>query len=272
MENDEDTAHAVVADVERYAAHVDKLEFQRMFSGKMDSANAFVDIQAGAGGTEAQDWAEILLRMYLRWCESRGWKTELMEASGGDVAGIKSATLRVEGDFAYGWLKTETGVHRLVRKSPFDSDNRRHTSFTSVFVSPEVDDNIDIEINPADLKTDVYRSSGAGGQHVNKTESAVRITHVPTGIVVACQTGRSQHQKLEIQKRNAERDAVEATKSDIGWGSQIRNYVLDQSRIKDLRTGVERSDTQKVLDGDLDEFVEASLKSGLEAGAKRIDA
>ncbi|HMM24550.1 peptide chain release factor 2 [Pseudoxanthomonas sp. F11] len=286
MENDEDTAHAVVADVERYAAHVDKLEFQRMFSGKMDSANAFVDIQAGAGGTEAQDWAEILLRMYLRWCESRGWKTELMEASGGDVAGIKSATLRVEGDFAYGWLKTETGVHRLVRKSPFDSDNRRHTSFTSVFVSPEVDDNIDIDINPADLKTDVYRSSGAGGQHVNKTESAVRITHVPTGIVVACQTGRSQHQnrdnamkmlaaklyELEIQKRNAERDAVEATKSDIGWGSQIRNYVLDQSRIKDLRTGVERSDTQKVLDGDLDEFVEASLKSGLEAGAKRIDA
>ncbi|WP_448671262.1 peptide chain release factor 2 [Pseudoxanthomonas mexicana] len=286
MENDEDTAQAVVADVDRYAAHVDKLEFQRMFSGKMDSANAFVDIQAGAGGTEAQDWAEILLRMYLRWCESRGWKTELMEASGGDVAGIKSATLRVEGDFAYGWLKTETGVHRLVRKSPFDSDNRRHTSFTSVFVSPEVDDNIDIDINPADLKTDVYRSSGAGGQHVNKTESAVRITHVPTGIVVACQTGRSQHQnrdnamkmlaaklyELEIQKRNAERDAVEATKSDIGWGSQIRNYVLDQSRIKDLRTGVERSDTQKVLDGDLDEFVEASLKSGLEAGSKRIDA
>ncbi|TQM10654.1 peptide chain release factor 2 (bRF-2) [Pseudoxanthomonas sp. 3HH-4] len=286
MENDEDTAHAVVADVERYAAHVDKLEFQRMFSGKMDSSNAFVDIQAGAGGTEAQDWAEILLRMYLRWCESRGWKTELMEASGGDVAGIKSATLRVEGDFAYGWLKTETGVHRLVRKSPFDSDNRRHTSFTSVFVSPEVDDNIDIDINPADLKTDVYRSSGAGGQHVNKTESAVRITHVPTGIVVACQTGRSQHQnrdnamkmlaaklyELEIQKRNAERDAVEATKSDIGWGSQIRNYVLDQSRIKDLRTGIERTDTQKVLDGDLDEFVEASLKSGLEAGSKRIDA
>lgn len=286
MESDEDTAQAVVADVERYAVHVGKLEFQRMFSGKMDSSNAFVDIQAGAGGTEAQDWAEILLRMYLRWCESRGWKTELMEASGGDVAGIKSATLRVEGDFAYGWLKTETGVHRLVRKSPFDSDNRRHTSFTSVFVSPEVDDNIDIDINPADLKTDVYRSSGAGGQHVNKTESAVRITHVPTGIVVACQTGRSQHQnrdnamkmlaaklyELEIQKRNAERDAVEATKSDIGWGSQIRNYVLDQSRIKDLRTGVERSDTQKVLDGDLDEFVEASLKSGLEAGAKRIDA
>ncbi|WP_372014097.1 peptide chain release factor 2 [Pseudoxanthomonas sp. 10H] len=285
-EQDEDTALAVVADVDRFEKHIEALEFQRMFSGKMDASNAFVDIQAGAGGTEAQDWAEILLRMYLRWCESRGWKTELMEASGGDVAGIKSATLRVEGDFAYGWLKTETGVHRLVRKSPFDSDNRRHTSFTSVFVSPEVDDNIDIEINPADLKTDVYRSSGAGGQHVNKTESAVRITHVPTGIVVACQTGRSQHQnrdnamkmlaaklyELEIQKRNAERDAVEATKSDIGWGSQIRNYVLDQSRIKDLRTGIERSDTQKVLDGDLDEFVEASLKAGLEAGAKRSDA
>ena len=285
-EQDEDTALAVVADVDRFEKHIETLEFQRMFSGKMDSSNAFVDIQAGAGGTEAQDWAEILLRMYLRWCESRGWKTELMEASGGDVAGIKSATLRVEGDFAYGWLKTETGVHRLVRKSPFDSDNRRHTSFTSVFVSPEVDDNIDIEINPADLKTDVYRSSGAGGQHVNKTESAVRITHVPSGIVVACQTGRSQHQnrdnamkmlaaklyELEIQKRNAERDAVEATKSDIGWGSQIRNYVLDQSRIKDLRTGIERSDTQKVLDGDLDEFVEASLKAGLEAGSKRSDA
>ncbi|MDR0181777.1 peptide chain release factor 2 [Lysobacter arvi] len=286
MEDDEGTALAVVDDVDRHAKEVEKLEFQRMFSGKMDAANAFVDIQAGAGGTEAQDWAEILLRMYLRWAESRGWKAELMEVSGGDVAGIKSATFRVEGDFAYGWLKTETGVHRLVRKSPFDSDNRRHTSFTSVFVSPEVDDKIDIEINPADLKTDVYRSSGAGGQHVNKTESAVRITHVPSGIVVACQTERSQHAnrdramkmlaaklyELEIQKRNAERDAVEATKSDIGWGSQIRNYVLDQSRIKDLRTGIERSDTQKVLDGDLDEFVEASLKSGLEAGSKRADA
>ena len=286
MEDDQDTADAVVADVEANAREVEKLEFRRMFSGKMDSANAFVDIQAGAGGTEAQDWAEMLLRMYLRWCESRGWKTELMEASGGDVAGIKSATFRVEGDFAYGWLKTETGVHRLVRKSPFDSDNRRHTSFTSVFVSPEIDDEIDIVINPADLRTDVYRSSGAGGQHVNKTESAVRITHIPTNIVVACQTGRSQHQnrdtamkmlaaklyELEIQKRNAEKDAVEATKSDIGWGSQIRNYVLDQSRIKDLRTGIERSDTQKVLDGDLDEFIEASLKAGLEVGAKRVDA
>ncbi|WP_155952058.1 peptide chain release factor 2 [Pseudoxanthomonas suwonensis] len=285
-EQDEDTALAVAADVDRFEKDIEKLEFQRMFSGQMDPANAFVDIQAGAGGTEAQDWAEMLLRMYLRWCESRGWKTELLEVSGGEVAGIKSATFRVEGDFAYGWLKTETGVHRLVRKSPFDSDNRRHTSFTSVFVSPEVDDKIDIEINPADLKTDVYRSSGAGGQHVNKTESAVRITHVPTGIVVACQTERSQHAnrdramkmlaarlyELEMQKRNAEKDAVEATKSDIGWGSQIRNYVLDQSRIKDLRTGIERSDTQKVLDGDLDEFVEASLKAGLEAGSKRSDA
>jgi peptide chain release factor 2 len=286
MDDDQDTADSVVDDVEKIAARVEKLEFQRMFSGDHDASNAFVDIQAGAGGTEAQDWAEMMLRMYLRWCENRGWKTELMEVSAGEVAGIKSATLKVEGDYAYGWLKTEIGVHRLVRKSPFDSDNRRHTSFTSVFVSPEVDDDIDIEINPADLRTDVYRSSGAGGQHVNKTESAVRITHVPSGIVVACQTERSQHAnrdramkmlaaklyELEIQKRNAERDAVEATKSDIGWGSQIRNYVLDQSRIKDLRTGIERSDTQKVLDGDLDEFVEASLKSGLEAGSKRNDA
>ncbi|MBP3975068.1 peptide chain release factor 2 [Pseudoxanthomonas spadix] len=286
MESDQDTALAVVADVDRIAAAVDKLEFRRMFSGEMDSANAFLDIQAGAGGTEAQDWAEMLLRMYLRWCESRGWKTELMEVSGGEVAGIKSATVRVEGEYAYGWLKTEIGVHRLVRKSPFDSDNRRHTSFTSVFVSPEIDDNIQIDINPADLRTDVYRSSGAGGQHVNKTESAVRITHIPTNTVVACQTGRSQHQnrenamkmlaaklyELEVQKRNVEKNALEATKADIGWGSQIRNYVLDQSRIKDLRTGVERTDTQKVLDGDLDQFIEASLKSGLDAGARRIDA
>ncbi|MBN8480232.1 MAG: peptide chain release factor 2 [Xanthomonadales bacterium] len=285
-EDDEATVIGVRDDVEGLAVQVDRLEFQRMFSGKMDSTNAFVDIQAGAGGTEAQDWAEMLLRMYLRWAEAKGWKTELLEASAGEVAGIKSATFRVEGDYAYGWLKTEIGVHRLVRKSPFDSDNRRHTSFTSVFVSPEVDDDIDIEINPADLKTDVYRSSGAGGQHVNKTESAVRITHVPSGVVVACQTERSQHAnrdramkmlraklyEIEIQKRNAEKDALEASKSDIGWGSQIRNYVLDQSRIKDLRTGIERSDTQKVLDGDIDEFIEASLKSGLEAGAKRADA
>ena len=285
-EDDEETALAVVADVDGFQKSLEQLEFQRMFSGEMDGSNAFVDIQAGAGGTEAQDWAEMLLRMYLRWAESRGWKTELLEVSGGEVAGIKSATFRVEGEHAYGWLKTETGVHRLVRKSPFDSDNRRHTSFTSVFVSPEVDDNIDIEINPADLKTDVYRSSGAGGQHVNKTESAVRITHVPSGVVVACQTERSQHAnrdramkmlaaklyEFELQKRNAEKDAVEASKSDIGWGSQIRNYVLDQSRIKDLRTGIERSDTQKVLDGDLDEFVEGSLKAGLEVGSKRTDA
>ena len=285
-DNDQGTVDAVLADVARIASQVEKLEFQRMFSGELDSANCFVDIQAGAGGTEAQDWAEMLLRMYLRFCETRGWATELMEVSAGDVAGIKSATFRVEGDYAFGWLKTEIGVHRLVRKSPFDSDNRRHTSFTSVFVSPEVDDNIKIDINPADLRTDVYRSSGAGGQHVNKTESAVRITHIPTNTVVACQTGRSQHGnrdtamkmlkaklfELEVQKRNVERDALEATKSDIGWGSQIRNYVLDQSRIKDLRTGIERSDTQKVLDGDLDEFVEASLKSGLEAGSKRVDA
>ena len=285
-EGDEDTAQAVIADVARIEVELGKLEFARMFGGKMDGAPAFVDIQAGAGGTEAQDWAEMLLRMYLRWCEGRGWKTELLEVSGGEVAGIKSATIRVEGDHAYGWLKIEIGVHRLVRKSPFDSDNRRHTSFTSVFVSSEVDDDIEIEINPADLRTDVYRSSGAGGQHVNKTESAVRITHVPTNTVVACQTERSQHAnrdramkmlkarlyELEVQKRNAERDAVEATKSDIGWGSQIRNYVLDQSRIKDLRTGIERSDTQKVLDGDLDEFVEAALKAGLDAGARRSDA
>ena len=284
-EGDEDTLKSVESDVESLAATVESLEFQRMFSGKMDSHSAFVDIQAGAGGTEAQDWAEMLLRMYLRWAESRQWKTELLEVSGGEVAGIESATFRVEGEYAYGWLKTETGVHRLVRKSPFDSDNRRHTSFTSVFVSPEVDDEIDIDINPADLRTDVYRASGAGGQHVNKTESAVRITHVPTNTVVACQTERSQHAnrdramkmlaaklyEAEVRKRNEEKDRVEATKSDIGWGSQIRNYVLDQSRIKDLRTGIERSDTQKVLDGDLDEFISASLKSGLEAGSKRSD-
>ncbi len=285
-EDDEGTVTAIEIDVERLAKHVEALEFQRMFSGKMDSHAAFVDIQAGAGGTEAQDWAEILLRMYLRWAESRAWKTELLEVSGGEVAGIKSATFRVEGDYAYGWMKTETGVHRLVRKSPFDSDNRRHTSFTSVFVSPEVDDEIDIQINPADLRTDVYRASGAGGQHVNKTESAVRITHEPSGIVAACQTERSQHAnrdramkmlaarlyEAEVQKRNEEKDRVEAGKSDIGWGSQIRNYVLDQSRIKDLRTGIERSDTQKVLDGDLDAFMEGALKAGLDAGARRSDA
>ena len=265
---------------------VRRLELKRMFRGEMDSHNAFLDIQAGAGGTEAQDWAQMLLRMYLRWGAARGFPCEVIDSSPGEVAGIKSATIEVRGEFAYGWLRTETGVHRLVRKSPFDAGNRRHTSFASVFVSAEIDDDIQVDINPADLKTDVYRSSGAGGQHVNKTESAVRITHIPTNIVVACQTGRSQHQnrdnamkmlaaklyELEIQKRNAEKDAVEATKSDIGWGSQIRNYVLDQSRIKDLRTGIERSDTQKVLDGDLDEFVEASLKAGLAVGSKRVDA
>jgi peptide chain release factor 2 len=275
-----------VADLDALRRRTEALEFRRMFAGKMDSHNAFVDIQAGAGGTEAQDWAEMLLRMYLKWADAKGWKAELLEASAGEVAGIKSATFRVEGDHAYGWLKTETGVHRLVRKSPFDADQRRHTSFTSVFVSPEVDDDIEIEINPADLKTDVYRASGAGGQHVNKTESAVRITHVPSGVIVACQNERSQHAnrdkamkmlkaklyEIELQKRNAEKDKLEASKSDIGWGSQIRNYVLDQSRIKDLRTGIERSDTQRVLDGDLDEFVEASLKAGLDAGAKRLDA
>ncbi len=285
-EGDDASLESVSNDADALEKRVAQLEFHRMFSGEMDSANAFVDIQAGAGGTEAQDWAEMLLRMYLRWAEDKGWQTELLEASEGEVAGIKSATFRVAGDYAYGWLKTEIGVHRLVRKSPFDSDNRRHTSFASVFVSPEVDDDIDIEINPAELKTDVYRSSGAGGQHVNKTESAVRITHMPSGVVVACQTERSQHAnrdramkmlraklyELELQKRNAEKAAVEATKSDVGWGNQIRNYVLDQSRIKDLRTGIERTDTQRVLDGDLDGFIEASLKMGLEAGAKRVDA
>ncbi len=248
-----------------------------MFSGEMDANNAFLDIQAGSGGTEAQDWAEMLLRMYLRWAERKGFKTEIIELSPGEVAGIKSATIKVEGPYAYGWLRTETGVHRLVRKSPFDSGNRRHTSFAAVFVSPEVEDDIDIEINPADLRIDVYRASGAGGQHVNRTESAVRITHLPTGIVVQCQNDRSQHKnkatamkqlkaklyELELQKRRAEQEKLEESKADIGWGSQIRSYVLDQSRIKDLRTGVEVGNTQAVLDGDLDPFIEASLKSGL---------
>jgi peptide chain release factor 2 len=276
-EGDEDSVEMVALDLEGFEKDVAALEFRRMFSGEMDPNNAFLDIQAGAGGTEAQDWAEMLLRMYLRWGERRGFKTELMEASPGDVAGIKSATIKFEGDYAFGWLRTETGVHRLVRKSPFDSGNRRHTSFTSVFVSPEVDDNVDIEINPADLRVDVYRASGAGGQHVNRTESAVRITHNPTGIVVQCQNDRSQHKnrdtamkqlksklyELEMMKRMADQQALEATKSDVGWGSQIRSYVLDQSRIKDLRTGVETSNPQPVLDGDLDMFIEASLKSGL---------
>ncbi len=276
-EGDEETVEAVAADVEGYEKRVAELEFQRMFSGEMDQANAFLDIQAGSGGTEAQDWAEMLLRMYLRWGEQHGFKTELMEVSPGEVAGIKSATVRFEGPYAYGWLRTETGVHRLVRKSPFDSGNRRHTSFAAVFVSPEIDDSIEIEINPADVRTDTYRASGAGGQHVNKTDSAVRLTHLPTGIVVQCQNDRSQHKnrdqawkqlkaklyELEMQKRRESAQALEETKSDIGWGSQIRSYVLDQSRIKDLRTGVETGNTQAVLDGALDPFIEASLKSGL---------
>jgi len=276
-ENDEETLQSVVADLDTQEQLLNRLEFERMFAGEMDPNNAYLDIQAGSGGTEAQDWAEMLLRMYLRWGEAHGFRTELIEVSAGEVAGIKSATIYIEGDYAFGWLRTETGVHRLVRKSPFDSGNRRHTSFASVFVSPEVDDSIEIEINPADLRTDTYRASGAGGQHVNKTDSAVRITHMPSGIVVQCQSERSQHQnrdhamkmlkaklyEMEMQKRNAAKQALEESKSDIGWGSQIRSYVLDQSRIKDLRTNVERSDTQKVLDGDLDEFIEASLKSGL---------
>ena len=276
-EDDADTVDAVFADVEEFAKRVAELEFRRMFSGEMDANNAFLDIQAGSGGTEAQDWAEMLLRMYLRWGEQRGFKTELMEASPGDVAGIKSATIRFEGEYVFGWLRTETGVHRLVRKSPFDSGNRRHTSFSSVFVSPEIDDSFEVEINPADVRTDTYRASGAGGQHVNKTDSAIRLTHIPTGIVVQCQNDRSQHKnrdqawkqlkaklyELEMQKRNESQQAVEDSKSDIGWGSQIRSYVLDQSRIKDLRTGVETGNTQAVLDGGLDQFIEASLKSGL---------
>ena len=276
-EDDEESYLAVCEDIGSLQHTVEKLEFQKMFSGEMDPNNAFVDIQAGSGGTEAQDWAEMLLRMYLRWIESKGWKAELIEASAGDVAGIKSATIKVDGDYAYGWLRTEIGVHRLVRKSPFDSSNKRHTSFAAVFVSPEIDDDIEIDINPADLRIDVYRASGAGGQHVNRTESAVRITHLPTNTVVQCQNGRSQHQnkstamqqlkaklyELEIQKRSEETQSLEDSKSDIGWGSQIRSYVLDQSRIKDLRTGVENTNTQGVLDGDLDKFVEASLKQGL---------
>ncbi|EMR13913.1 peptide chain release factor 2 [Methylophaga lonarensis MPL] len=248
-----------------------------MFSGELDKNSAYLDIQAGSGGTEAQDWANMLLRMYLRWGEANDYKVELMEVSAGEVAGIKSATVRFEGEYAFGMLRTETGVHRLVRKSPFDSGARRHTSFSSVFVYPEVDDTIEIEINPADLRVDTYRSSGAGGQHVNTTDSAVRITHVPTNTVVQCQTERSQHQnkdramnqlraklyELELMKQNEVKAAAEESKSDIGWGSQIRSYVLDQSRIKDLRTGVETGNTQAVLDGDLDQFIEASLKSGL---------
>jgi len=276
-EDDQETVDSVATDLESFEKKVAELEFHRMFAGEQDGSDAFIDIQSGSGGTEAQDWADMLLRMYLRWGERRGFKTELIEVSPGDVAGIKSATIRFEGDYAYGWLRTETGVHRLVRKSPFDSGNRRHTSFAAVFVAPEVDDDIDIEINPADLRIDVYRASGAGGQHVNRTESAVRITHEPSGIVVQCQNDRSQHKnkatamkqlksklyEMELQKRQGDQQEIEEGKSDIGWGSQIRSYVLDQSRIKDLRTNVETGNTQAVLDGDLDQFIEASLKSGL---------
>ncbi|ABA57306.1 bacterial peptide chain release factor 2 (bRF-2) [Nitrosococcus oceani ATCC 19707] len=275
-EGDEDTAQEIIAELDVVEQRLAKLEFQRMFAGEMDPNNAYLDIQAGSGGTEAQDWANMLLRMYLRWGEKHSFKTELTEVSEGEVAGIKSAAIRFEGEYAFGWLRTETGVHRLVRKSPFDSGNRRHTSFASVFVYPEVDERIDIEINPADLRIDTYRASGAGGQHVNRTDSAVRITHLPSSLVVQCQSERSQHQnkahamaqlraklyELEMRNRQAEKQAAEEAKADIGWGSQIRNYVLDQSRIKDLRTGIEVGNTQGVLDGDLDSFIEASLKSG----------
>ncbi|MGL4454614.1 MAG: peptide chain release factor 2 [Plesiomonas sp.] len=274
---DEDTFNETVAELAELEKKLAKLEFRRMFSGPNDSSDCYLDLQAGSGGTEAQDWASMLLRMYLRWAESKGFKTEVMDESDGDVAGIKGATIKISGEYAYGWLRTETGVHRLVRKSPFDSGGRRHTSFSSAFVYPEIDDNIDIDINPADLRIDVYRASGAGGQHVNRTESAVRITHIPTNTVVQCQNDRSQHKnkdqcmkqlkaklyELELQKQNAEKQAMEDTKSDIGWGSQIRSYVLDDSRIKDLRTGIENRNTQAVLDGDLDRFIEASLKAGL---------
>lgn len=276
-EQDADTVADVESELEGLTAALEKLEFRRMFSGEMDANNAFLEIQAGSGGTEAQDWAEMICRMYLRWGEAKGFKTELMEATDGDVAGIKSATIQFIGEYAFGWLRTETGVHRLVRKSPFDSGNRRHTSFASVFVSPEVDDNIDIEINPADLRVDTYRASGAGGQHVNKTDSAVRITHEPTGVVAQSQSQRSQHQnrdfamkqlkaklyELEMLKRNEAAQAMEDNKADIGWGSQIRSYVLDDQRIKDLRTNVQTSNCNNVLDGDLDMFIEASLKMGL---------
>ncbi len=276
-EQDEDTLNEVVSELDDLNTQLETLEFRRMFSGEMDPNNAYLDIQSGSGGTEAQDWASMILRMYLRWGEDKGFKTEVVELSDGDVAGIKSATIHFTGEYAFGWLRTETGVHRLVRKSPFDSGNRRHTSFASVFVSPEIDDDVEIEINPADLRIDTYRSSGAGGQHVNTTDSAIRITHVPSGIVVQCQNQRSQHQnkdkamqqlraklyEMEMMKRNEAAQAMEDSKSDIGWGSQIRSYVLDASRIKDLRTNVETSNCNSVLDGDLDFFIEASLKKGL---------
>jgi peptide chain release factor 2 len=276
-EQDAETVGEVENELAALSNSLETLEFRRMFSGEMDPNNAYLDIQSGSGGTEAQDWASMLMRMFLRWGEKKGFKTELVEVSDGDVAGIKSATIQFTGEYAFGWLRTETGVHRLVRKSPFDSGSRRHTSFASIFVSPEIDDNVDIEINPADLRIDTYRSSGAGGQHVNTTDSAIRITHEPTGIVVQCQNQRSQHQnkdkamqqlraklyELEMMKRSEAAQAMEDTKSDIGWGSQIRSYVLDSSRIKDLRTNVETSNCNAVLDGDLDQFIEASLKQGL---------
>ena len=276
-ESDDDLLQEAESDLVKLEQSLAELEFRRMFSGSMDSANAYLDIQAGSGGTEAQDWAEMLLRMYLRWSEAKGFKAELVEVSGGEVAGIKSATLHIQGEFAFGWLRTETGVHRLVRKSPFDSGNRRHTSFASVFLSPEIADDIEVDLDMGDVRVDTYRSSGAGGQHVNKTDSAVRLTHEPSGIVVQCQNDRSQHKnkasamsqlkaklyEIELQKQNQDMQNLEESKSDIGWGSQIRSYVLDQSRIKDLRTSVESSNTQAVLDGDLDPFIEASLKQGL---------
>ena len=276
-ENDEASLLSIADDVQRMEKRVEELEFLRMFSGELDANNCFIDIQAGSGGTEAQDWASMLLRMYLRYCERKGFQVEVLEESEGEVAGLKSASIKVSGEYAYGHLRTETGVHRLVRKSPFDSGNRRHTSFSSVFVYPEVDESIDIDINPADLRIDTYRASGAGGQHINKTDSAVRITHLPTNIVVQCQNDRSQHKNRaeamsmlksrlyeeELRKRNAEKQALEDTKSDIGWGHQIRSYVLDQSRIKDLRTNYEVGNTQAVLDGDLDDFISASLKQGI---------
>ncbi len=274
---DEETFEEAQVEAADLVTQLEKLEFRRMFSGEMDESDCYIDIQSGSGGTEAQDWANMMLRMYLRWCEAHQFKTEIVEVSDGDVAGIKGATIKVSGEYAYGWLRTETGVHRLVRKSPFDSGGRRHTSFASAFIYPEIDDSIEVDIDPGDLRIDVYRASGAGGQHVNRTESAVRITHLPTNTVVQCQNDRSQHKnkdqamkqlkaklfELELQKQNAEKQAAEDTKSDIGWGSQIRSYVLDDSRIKDLRTGIENRNTQAVLDGDLDKFIEASLKSGL---------
>ncbi len=276
-EEDQETFDEIEPELAELEEKLEKLEFRRMFAGDHDSSDCYIDLQAGSGGTEAQDWTNMLLRMYLRWAEAKGFKAEVIEVSEGEVAGLKSATVRISGEYAYGWLRTETGVHRLVRKSPFDSGGRRHTSFASAFIYPEIDENIDIDINPSDLRIDVYRASGAGGQHVNTTESAVRITHVPTNTVVQCQNDRSQHKnkdqamkqlraklfELELQKQNAEKQANEDAKSDIGWGSQIRSYVLDDSRIKDLRTGIENRNTQAVLDGDLDKFIEASLKSGL---------